>query len=74
MLIEGHMNNYSIILILVGSFSLAGAIFNWDWFITGRKARFFVDIFGRQVTRVIYGLIGLVLIVWGILMTLGIGT
>lgn len=67
------MANYSIILILIGAFSLAGAIFNWDWFITGRKARFFVDIFGRQGARFIYGVIGIALIVWGILMTLGIG-
>lgn len=69
----GHIGNYSIIVILVGAFCLAGAVFNWDWFITGRKARFLVDIFGRQVTRIIYGLLGLVLIVWGILLIAGIG-
>lgn len=68
------MGSYSIVLILVGAFSLAGGVFNWDWFITGRKARFLVNIFGRQVTRVIYGVIGLVLIVWGMLMMMGIGT
>ncbi len=68
------MGSYSIVLILVGAFSLAGGVFNWDWFITGRKARFFVNLFGRQVTRIIYGVIGLVLIVWGILMAMGIGT
>ena len=69
----GHVGKYSIIVILVGAFCLAGAVFNWDWFITGRKARFLIDIFGRQVTRIIYGLLGLVLIVWGILLIAGIG-
>ncbi len=64
------VDKYSIIVILIGVFSLAGAVFDWDWFISGRKVRFFVDIFGRKVTRIIYGLLGLILIGWGVFLTL----
>ena len=51
---------------LAGGISLAGAIFDWDWFIRSRRARLFIRLFGRTGTRIIYGIIGLFLIGLGI--------
>ncbi|MBQ8582890.1 MAG: immunity 17 family protein [Ruminococcus sp.] len=58
---------YAVILIALGAFSLAGAVRNWDWFMNNYKARHLVDAFGRNVARIIYGFIGVFLIVIGIL-------
>lgn len=68
------MERLSIVLILVGAFTLAASVFNWQWFISGRRARFFTEALGPEATRVIYGVLGVVLIVWGILRIMGIGT
>lgn len=51
---------------LGGGFSLAGAIFDWDWFMNNRRARFFVSIFGRTGARIFYGGLGLFLIGLGL--------
>jgi len=55
---------------LGGGFSLAGAIFDWDWFINSRRARLFVSIFGRTGARIFYGILGLFLIGLGIFATM----
>lgn len=64
------MESEQIAMLLVGflggGFSLAGAIFNWDWFMNNRRARFFVGIFGRQGARIFYAILGLFLIGLGI--------
>jgi len=52
-------------------FSLAGAMFNWDWFMNDRRAAFFVSVFGRTGARVFYALLGIALIGIGILFGLG---
>ena len=46
-----------IVIGLMGAFSLAGAVMNWDWFMLSRKAAFFVKLFGRNGARVLYGLL-----------------
>jgi len=66
------MNPFGLILVAFGIFSICGAVFDWDWFINSRKARFFVAIFGRTGARIFYGILGLVIIVIGVLVTLGI--
>jgi len=45
-------------LVPAGLFSLAGAIFDWDWFMAARKARRLVWILGRTGTRLVYATIG----------------
>lgn len=64
------MESEQIAMLLVGflggGFSLAGAIFNWDWFMNNRRARFFVGIFGRQGARIFYAILGFFLIGLGI--------
>lgn len=55
-----------------GVFSICGAMFNWEWFMNNRKARFFVRILGRGGTRMFYGILGTALVVVGVLMAMGI--
>lgn len=54
-----------------GIFSIAGALFNWDWFMNNTRARGIVSLLGREGARIFYGLIGTFLLILGILMTLG---
>ncbi|MBP3310314.1 MAG: immunity 17 family protein [Ruminococcus sp.] len=58
---------FAIIIIALGAFSLAGGVYNWDWFMNNYKVRRFVNAFGRKVTRVIYGFIGSFLMIIGII-------
>lgn len=55
-----------------GAFAICGAAFDWEWFMSHRKARFFVRLFGRTGTRVFYGLLGTGLVVLGVLMAMGV--
>lgn len=66
------MNPFGLIFVGIGLFSLCGAWFNWDWFMTARKARFFVTVFGRTGARIFYGLLGSAFVVAGILALLGV--
>jgi small neutral amino acid transporter SnatA (MarC family) len=61
----------NIILILLGLFVLAGSIFNWEWFMTSRRASFMVRLLGRTGARIFYMLAGLVLVGLGIAGALG---
>ena len=66
------MNPLGLILVAAGLFSICGAAFDWDFFINSRKARFFVSILGRTGARIVYAVLGLVIVVLGALITLGI--
>jgi hypothetical protein len=57
---------------LIGVFTIAGAVCDWDWFMNSRRAQFFVGIFGRNGARVLYVLLGLFLLGAGTLGALGI--
>jgi hypothetical protein len=50
------------IIAVMGGFSLAGAIANWDWFMESRKAAFIVKILGRNGARIFYGILGAALV------------
>ncbi|MHC5054880.1 MAG: immunity 17 family protein [Planctomycetota bacterium] len=58
-------------LVAGGVFSIAGAVFNWEWFMTARKARFIVAIAGRTGARIFYGVLGVALVVIGALALTG---
>lgn len=64
------METRQILLVIVGFaggiFALSGAIFNWDWFMNSRRARFFANIFGRNGARIFYALLGILLIGLGL--------
>ncbi len=53
-----------------GIFSIAGALFNWDWFMNNSRARGIVDLLGREGARVFYGLLGVFVLILSILMVL----
>lgn len=66
------MNGAGLFFVAIGLFPIAGAYFNWDWFMNDRKARVFVAFLGRTGARIFYALLGIGLVVFGILITLGI--
>jgi small neutral amino acid transporter SnatA (MarC family) len=53
------------LFIFGGVFSFAGALFNWDWFMTNYKAAVFVRLLGRSGARVLYAILGLFLVALG---------
>ena len=61
-----------LIIVAAGVFSICGAIFDWDWFINSRKARFFVSILGRTGARIFYGVLGVGIVVLGGLLAAGV--
>ena len=66
------MNLFGLIFVASGVFSILGAIFDWEWFMNSRKARFLVRIITRNGARLFYGILGLALVVLGVLVTAGI--
>lgn len=56
----------------VGVFAICGGVFDWDFFMNHRKARFFIRLLGRTGARIFYGLLGSGLVVTGTLMVMGI--
>ena len=55
------------LLLLGGIFTIVCVVKDYDWFMEHRKARFFVSIFGRTGTRVIYGILGGAMFIGGLL-------
>lgn len=45
---------------------MAGGIFNWNWFMNNSRARLFVWLFGRDGARVVYVLLGFLIMVGGL--------
>ena len=66
------MNWIGLFFIAGGLFSMAGAICDWEWFINSRKARPLVKLISRGGARIVYGVLGLALIVGGVLGMMGI--
>ncbi len=56
-----------LLCILGGFFAIAGAAFNWDWFMQNPKANVFVHLLGRTGARVFYIIVGvsaILLAIW----------
>lgn len=49
--------------LLAGVFTILAAVLDWDWFMNDRKARPFVNMFGRDGARAFYVFLGLVICV-----------
>lgn len=62
----------SILLVFAGLFSFAGAVFDWDWFMTNHRAALFVRLLGRTGARVLYALLGVFLATLGMAAALGL--
>lgn len=62
---------WPLVIVAAGGFSIAGAVLDWDWFMSSRRARLFVHLLGRMGARIFYGLLGAVLVVVGLASVLG---
>ena len=57
---------------MMGIFAVAGIVsflasaFNWGWFFTAQNAQYIVKRIGRQKARIVYGLLGLVLMMMAV--------
>jgi small neutral amino acid transporter SnatA (MarC family) len=60
------------LFVFAGLFSLAGAVFNWNFFMNHRKAQSVARLLGRNGTRVFYALLGLVIAGVGAAMAAGV--
>jgi hypothetical protein len=69
---ERILNIWGVVFIVVGVFGFLGGYHGWPWFMTHRKARFFVDAFGETGARLAYVIVGSVLTVLGFLLLVGI--
>ena len=57
----------NLLLILIGLFSILGGILNWNWFMNSWRARFFVNVFGRNGARIFYVGLGVFLVAVGVI-------
>lgn len=55
------INPTALFAFACGIFVIAAAALDWDWFFNNWRARFFVDLFGRDGARLFYALLGGVL-------------
>jgi len=61
-----------LLLVLAGFFAIAGGVFNWEWFMSSRKARTLVKFLGRAGARMFYCVLGSAITILGLLITFGI--
>lgn len=52
----------SLLFLILGVLSIIASLFNFNWFFTSENVRFFVKLFGRNGTRVFYGVAGVLII------------
>lgn len=53
-------------VILIGVWFLVSALANWQWFTTDWDFALIERVFGENAARIVFGLLGIVLIVFGI--------
>ncbi len=52
------MEPTALFAVACGVFVIAAAAFDWDWFFNNWRARFFVNLFGRDGARLFYAALG----------------
>ena len=62
----------SLLPMASGIFAILGAFFQWSFFMNHRKAQFFIKLLGVQGTRVFYGVLGVALLIFGVLMAFNV--
>ncbi|QWX84602.1 immunity 17 family protein [Cellulophaga sp. HaHaR_3_176] len=62
---------FGLVFIASGLFSLIASIKDWNFFFGSIKARLLVSIVGRNGARILFGVLGFVIIIVGILSILG---
>jgi hypothetical protein len=58
------------LMFVFGAMLAGGSAFGWEWFVSGRKYRRLAQLH-PLVPRILYGIVGLVLMVFGVLQLLG---
>lgn len=66
------MHVQELILIGAGIFSIGAAAADWDWFMSHRKAQFFVKLLGRTGARIFYAILGAVIAGIGLMLGAGL--
>jgi len=66
------MNPFGFVFMAVGFFSMAGGIYNWEWFMNNSKARFMSAILTRTGARIFYVMLGFGFVIFGTLVTMGV--
>jgi hypothetical protein len=61
-----------LFFVAAGVFAILGAVLEWGFFMNHHKARFLVNMFGRNGTRAFYVALGLMLVVGGALFSFGL--
>ena len=61
-----------VLLFIGGLITLLGAILNWTWIFRSRRSKSIVSTFGLSGARIIYGIVGLALMVLSVLSMLGV--
>lgn len=56
-----------IIVLVSGIFCICAAALDWDFFFSNYRARFFVELFGRNGARIFYAALGAVIIIISLL-------
>ena len=56
----------TFIFAIAGIIAFLASTFNWGWFFTAQNAQYVVKLYGRQKARIIYGALGLVLILMAV--------
>ena len=51
-----------LILLAGGFFCIAGAVYNWDWFMESKRARYRIRLLSRNGARIFYFVIGIALV------------
>ena len=59
------------LMALYGGVLLGGALLQWQWFVAQRKYRRLAESTNPLVPRVLYGILGAVLIVFGVMNVMG---
>ncbi len=52
----------SVLFFILGVLSIVASLFNFNWFFTSENVRFFIKLFGRNGTRIFYGVVGALII------------
>ncbi|MBN1872655.1 MAG: immunity 17 family protein [Anaerolineae bacterium] len=60
------------LVLLIGIFTLAGAFFDWEWFMNNRRARLLVTLFSRDGARIFCAALGIFFIILSLLAFVGV--
>lgn len=63
----------SILVLACGFACIAGAVMNWNWFFENWQTKYIIRAIGRSMTRRLYGGLGVILVVLGLLRIGGAG-